>query len=68
MEALVWCSDSTYKAVRDSDKALLKLRNFTTGNFLDFVFLGPENKLSTYNNEMQHMLPISNIKSSTCMN
>lgn len=68
MEALIWCSVSTYKAVRDGVKALLKLMNFTTGNFLGFVFLGPENKLSAYNDEMQHMLPIVNIKSSTSIN
>lgn len=68
MEALVWCSDSTYKAVKDGVKALLKLRNFTTENFLSFVFLRPENKLSGYNDEMQHMLPTGNIKSSTCIN
>lgn len=59
MEALVWCSDNTQGS--DSVKALLKLRNFTTGNFLGFMFLGPENKLSTYNDKIQHML-IGNIK------
>lgn len=39
-----------------------------TGNFLAFVFSGPENKLSAYNDVMQHIMPIGNIKSSTCIN
>lgn len=64
METLVLYSDSTHKAVTDSVKALLKSRNFTTENFQSFLFIGPENKLSAYNDEMQHMLPIGNTKSS----